>query len=235
MKKYIFCFFAFFLFSQKNFSQDMTENLKKYCLNLSKDFEKISEERKILLRQIADYHSENIKKGKISQCTFICTHNSRRSQFAQVWAWIAAVFYDVKVHSFSGGTAVTACNERTVAALRRAGVRVEEIFQISAPVTVASNPRYQLAWSEKMSSVFLFSKKYDEESENPQKDYCAVMVCSAADKECPVVSGAEKRVFLPFDDPKSDDGTPYESESYDKTCQKIALEIFFLFSCIEKK
>lgn len=212
----------------------MNEKLKNYCRSLSSDFDKIPDERKIILRQIAACLSENSRKDKNSQCTFICTHNSRRSQFAQVWATIAAVFYDVKVESFSGGTAVTACNERTVAALRRAGVRLEEIFQISAPVTVASNPRYQLAWGEKMSSVFLFSKKYDDE-QNPQKDYCAVLVCSSADRECPTVSGAKKRAFLPFDDPKNDDGTPFESESYDGACRKIALEVFFLFSYIEKK
>src|ERR1051325_112332 len=54
--------------------------------------------------------------------TFICTHNSRRSHMSQIWAQTAAYYYGLdRIESFSGGTAATACNCRTVAAMRRVG------------------------------------------------------------------------------------------------------------------
>ncbi len=49
---------------------------------------------------------------------------------------------------------------------------------------------------------------------NPQSDFCAVMVCSDAADNCPVVVGASQRVALSFDDPKEYDGTPQEAVMY---------------------
>jgi len=58
-----------------------------------------------------------------------------------------------------------------------------------------------------MSGWAAWSKKYNDTA-NPKKDFCAVMVCSEADKSCPSVDGAELRVGMPYDDPKYFDGTP---------------------------
>jgi hypothetical protein len=53
------------------------------------------------------------------------------------------------------------------------------------------------------------------------------MVCSDADEACPFVPGAEKRISLPFEDPKNSDGSGKEKEAYDQTAEEIGREISF--------
>ncbi len=65
---------------------------------------------------------------------------------------------------------------------------------------------------------------------NPTEGFAAVMVCSDADKSCPVVPGAEARFAIPFDDPRHFDNTPSEEMAYDKTCRLIARDIFYAMS-----
>lgn len=205
--------------------------LETYCKTLEGEFSRISEERKENLKKIAGFIGEKYKKGETVNLTFICTHNSRRSQFGQVWAKIAAGYYGFdlsRIQTYSGGTEATACNPRTVAALRRAGVKIEEVHQLSAPVTVANNPRYEVRFAEKVPPFFLFSKKYDDE-QNPQKNYGAILVCSQADEACPIVFGAEMRIYNGYEDPKRSDGTAEEGKVYDETCRLIARELFYVF------
>jgi arsenate reductase len=154
--------------------------------------------------------------------TFICTHNSRRSHMSQLWAATAAAWYGVKdVGTFSGGTEATAFNPRAVAALQRAG------FVIENPG--GDNPHYRVAYGPGAPVMECYSKTYDDPS-NPQKGFAAVMTCSQADKNCPVVMGAALRVAIPYDDPKAADGTPDEAQRYDERCNQIATEMFYLFS-----
>ena len=75
----------------------------------------------------------------------------------------------------------------------------------------------------------MFSKKYADKT-NPQEKFAAILVCSSADKGCPVVFGADARFAIPFDDPKSFDDTPQESEKYLERCRQIAREMFFVMS-----
>jgi hypothetical protein len=49
------------------------------------------------------------------------------------------------------------------------------------------------------------------------------------------VEGANKRVSLPYDDPKFYDNTPSESRMYDERCKQIALEMLYLFDYFKKK
>jgi hypothetical protein len=56
------------------------------------------------------------------------------------------------------------------------------------------------------------------------------MVCSDADKSCPIVEGATDRFSLPYDDPRYYDGTPSEEKMYDATVEEIGLEMFYLVS-----
>jgi protein-tyrosine-phosphatase len=234
MKK-LFLIFSLLFMAINSEAQNLLPQLQTYCKNLESEFSQISEERKKVLLQVSNFISEKYKKSETVNLTFICTHNSRRSQFGQVWAKIAATYYGYgqKIETFSGGTEITACNPRTVAALQRAGVEVEIINEISAPVTIANNPRYRVHFDKNTRPFFLFSKKYNEET-NPQKDYCAILVCSQADEACPIVFGAEKRVFCPYEDPKKSDGTSEENQTYDKACRLIAREIFFVFQHISK-
>jgi hypothetical protein len=80
-----------------------------------------------------------------------------------------------------------------------------------------------------MPPLDCFSKVYSDLS-NPQRDFCAVMVCSQADGACPLVAGAALRLAIPYDDPKAFDDTPNETQKYDDRCQQIAREMLYLFS-----
>ncbi len=228
MKKVHFIFTFFFLLAYQTMQAQTPQDLKAYCQTLESEFSLIPEDRKENLKQIASYIKTRLAEQKKAEVVFICTHNSRRSQLAQVWAGLAYQYYGFApegLATFSGGTEATACNPRTVATLKRAGV------QISTPVTVVNNPRYelQLNLAEKKQTLYLFSKKYNEES-NPQKDFCAVLVCSQADESCPVVAGAGKRIYHSYEDPKKSDGSADEAKVYDATCRLIAREMFYMLS-----
>ena len=60
------------------------------------------------------------------------------------------------------------------------------------------------------------------------------MTCSHADENCPFIPEALLRFHLPFVDPKSSDETDLQEETYLKTNQQIAAEIYYIFSEIKK-
>ena len=200
-------------------------NLDQYLKSLA-DFTAIPEDRKAVLEPLAAYLREKQQAGKPAKLTFICTHNSRRSHLGQVWAQIAAYHYGIApVDCFSGGTETTACNPRTVAALKRAGVAVQA-------VTEGQNPMYLLRFAEGVNPIVAFSKGYDQ-SPNPVKNFAAVMTCSHAEANCPFIPGAEKRISVMYDDPKVSDDTPAETEVYDARCRQIAAEMLYVFSKVK--
>jgi len=188
---------------------------------------RIPEQRKEKLRQLTAYVQSLGKLGKPVNLTFICTHNSRRSHMAQIWAQAAATYYGVpNVTAYSGGTGCTAFNPRAVAAIRRAGFKVEK-------TTEGENPIYHVRYSDKRPAITNFSKVYNC-APNPTKDFCAVMTCSNADKACPLVDGASLRVAVPFADPKAFDDTSQEAARYDERCGQICREMLYVFSQVKK-
>ena len=158
----------------------------------------------------------------LAKLTFICTHNSRRSHFGQVWAQVAAHHQgiDSLVTTYSGGTESTAFNDRAVAALRRAGLDIH-------PAQIGENTKYAVHYAEGLEPLLCFSKKYDDASVNPTGGFAAVMTCSEADKGCPVVYGSAARFAIPYVDPKVSDGTPEERDTYDARCAQIAREMLY--------
>jgi arsenate reductase len=212
-------------------------DLQQYCKDRESEFSLIPDDRKENLQQISAYIKEKIAKKETVRLVFICTHNSRRSQFGQVWASVASQYYQfapAQFETFSGGTEATACNPRTVSALQRAGVQISKVNELSAPVTTATNPRYEvvLNLAKKKQFSYLFSKKYNEEP-NPTEKFCAILVCSQADESCPAVFGAEKRIYHGYEDPKKSDDSPEEEKTYDATCQLIAREVLYIFSQVK--
>lgn len=187
------------------------------------EFDQIPAARKQQLDEIAAFVSKNVKADKPSKLTFICTHNSRRSQLAQVWAAAAAAHYGtLSVLTYSGGTESTAFNPRAVRALEQAGFQIERQSD-------GDNPVYRVQFSYEAPAITCSSKVYNE-SPNPREGFCAVMTCAKADKACPVVMGASERVAIPFEDPKAFDGTPQETEKYNERCAQIAREMLYVFS-----
>ena len=175
------------------------------------------------LERVSAYISERVKRGKAARLTFICTHNSRRSQMAQIWAQASAQFFGLSgVYTFSGGTEATTFDPRAVSAMVRAGFRIE-------PRSTKDNPVYLVQSGPELPPVRAFSKAYLDPS-NPQRGFCAVVTCSSADRGCPVITGAEERVLLPYEDPGSSDGTDREATVYDKRCREICREMGWLFA-----
>src|SRR5690606_39171150 len=132
-------------------------------------------------------------------------HNSRRSQFSQIWSQVAADYYGIEAKSYSSGVEVTACNERTVASLERFG------FQVRKEGSV--NPHYHVEWSENSNEIVLYSKLLEDE-QNPTSGFAAIMTCSHADENCPLVLGCEKRIAIRYEDPKTYDDTILEPTFY---------------------
>lgn len=180
----------------------------------------IPAERRERLDLIAAFVKERKAAGATADLTFICTHNSRRSHLSQLWAATAAWYFaQDHVRTYSGGTEATAFNPRAVAAAERAGFRVVK--------PDGMNPVYEVSFTSARNPEPCWSKKYDDPA-NPQKDFCAVMTCSEADKNCPIVFGALDRISLPYIDPKVADGTPEEASRYDERCLQIATEMFYV-------
>ncbi|MGB1248457.1 MAG: protein-tyrosine-phosphatase [Chitinophagales bacterium] len=205
----------------------MFEKLTQYCTEIGNNFDTLSVERKAALTAFSEKIKRQFIENGSSKIIVICTHNSRRSHLGQLWLQIAADFYQVKnIETFSGGTEATALNERVVSCLKNIG------FEIESDNLTPENPIYAIQWQTNMAPYMAFSKKYDTKP-NPKNHFIAVMVCTSADEGCPIVSGAEYRVSLPFDDPKDFDDTPLEKEKYAERCFEIATEMFYTISLLK--
>jgi len=198
-------------------------DLKLYVEQCSAEFEEISEDRRESLGDLVDCVTQKTVDGEPVRLVFVCTHNSRRSHMAQLWAQVAAHAWSVPgIETFSGGTEETAFNPRAVSALRRAGFFIE-LF------TDGTNPIYEVSYRPGMEPMRAFSK-LTSDLPNPNDGFAAVMTCSAADAACPVVVGADERFTVPYDDPKDFDGTERETSAYDERCAQIAREMLWVFS-----
>ena len=194
--------------------------LQNYLDELRQETDQIPSQRRQTLRRLGNYIREELDHNGHARLNFICTHNSRRSHLAQVWmATLAAHFGYDGIETYSGGTAVTACNPRTVAALERAGFRVEN--------PGGDNPHYRIHFAADAAPVVSWSKLYDDPA-NPTEDFAAVMTCSEADANCPFIPGAALRIPLTYEDPKVADDTPEEAARYDERTRQIGRELLWL-------
>jgi arsenate reductase (thioredoxin) len=197
--------------------------VERYVAERIAEFDQIPAERKQELTRLGQQIRDRVADGKPVRLTFICTHNSRRSHLAQLWAAVAATHFKVdQIATYSGGTEVTAFNPRAVAAVQRAGMQVER----SSP---GNNPRYAVRFLVAGPPQVCFSKTFADVS-NPASGFIAVMTCTDADERCPVVPNSLARVALPYEDPKVADDTPAESQRYDERQQQISREMLFLFA-----
>src|SRR5699024_9540725 len=104
---------------------EMYKKLQEYISELEDGFNGIPASRKEELQKLAHFINRKVQKKEPIKLLFICTHNSRRSHFAQIWTSTAAYYYGVEeVKTYSGGTEVTAFNPRAVTAIKRAGFEV---------------------------------------------------------------------------------------------------------------
>lgn len=224
--------FAALTIAADGMSAELLEPVQAFAERVDAAVDSLSQERQELLDGVCDYISTRVERGEPVRLVFICTHNSRRSHLAQVWCQIAAAHYDVPgIETFSGGTEATACNIRTVRALRRAGLSVVATSQ-------TDNPVYLAQYSDALPPLQLYSKVYSRNG-NPSSGFAAMMCCSDADEKCPLVSGSDGRFGLHYEDPKSADNSPAETQRYDERNLQIAQEMFHVMAevadCIGKK
>ena len=188
----------------------------------------IINERKEVLQILIDFIQEKVTNSEAVNLNFICTHNSRRSHLSQIWAQVAAANYNIpNVFCYSGGTEATAMFPMVGETLKTQG------FIINA-ITENSNPIYAVQYNSNSHPIICFSKTFDD-AFNPTSNFAAIMTCSNADKGCPFIAGAEKRIPLTFDDPKAFDNTPLQAEKYLERSIQIATEMLYVFSKISLK
>ena len=198
----------------------LTKTIKE--LNVSS----ILEDRKQILQSLIDYIRQKVESSDSINLNFICTHNSRRSHLSQIWAQTMASFYNIKnVHCYSGGTEATAMFPMVAKTLSNQGFLVKSLSE-------GKNPVYSIKFSENEHPVICFSKTFDDEF-NPKSEFAAIMTCSHADENCPIVLGCEKRIPITFEDPKAFDGTPQQAEKYLERSIQIATELKYVFSKIQ--
>lgn len=197
----------------KNFSE-----LADYLLTQAAAFNPADNHRQSL-ESIAAYVKEKKSANSPARLNFICTHNSRRSHFGQVMAQVIAARMGLNIETYSGGTEGTAFHPNAVSALQALGVDIQKLDE-------SANPHYRITTGA--VSTETFSKVFSE-SPNPQKEFAAIMVCSSADAGCPFVAGAEKRISLPFEDPKVSDGTPGQNAMYRERALQIGTELAWAF------
>tara|TARA_Y100001980_G_C14522168_1_gene297518 strand:+ start:315 stop:923 length:609 start_codon:yes stop_codon:yes gene_type:complete len=191
-----------------------------YATNLE-----ISDSRKLILKELVKY----IKTKKASKSevhlNFICTHNSRRSQFCQIWAETASAYYNKKIYCYSGGLVVTEFNINAVNTMKKCGFDVIK--------SGSKNPTYSLYYSNsRVRPISVFSKLYNDPV-NKANSFAAITTCSDAEENCPFILNAKKRIFLEYDDPKLFDNLPNKMEKYFDCSFQIASELFYVFRNVE--
>lgn len=199
--------------------------LERYVSALA--FEGLTADRREALQPLTEYIQGKVAANSEIRINFICTHNSRRSHLAQIWAQAAAAYYGIpNVYCYSGGTESTALHAMVAQTLQNAGFAVQVL-------SGGDNPVYAVKHSENEHPVVAFSKTYYDEF-NPESGFAAIMTCSQADGGCPFISGAEKRIPITYDDPKAFDNTPEQADKYNERSLQIATEMFYVFSKIKK-
>lgn len=185
----------------------------------------VEENRKNILDQIVLYAKESLAAHGVCKFVFVCTHNSRRSQLAQAWAFGLSQVYQIPFESYSGGVEETAFHTNAIEALRNQGFIIE--------TETGMNPKVTIQIQKEGKTLTCFSKIYDDRA-NPKSHFAAIMVCDHADANCPFVVGAEKRISLNYKDPKRFDGSDDAISGYEATSIEIGNEMNYIFSNLVK-
>ncbi len=205
--------------------QIMNSSLKTIVTEIL-NFNFIDNQRKTILQPLVAYIQDKVNNNQIINLNFICTHNSRRSHLAQVWAQFAAAYYNIQnINCYSGGTEETALFPKVAETLENQGFQILKIAD-------NKNPIYAIKFDENCLPIIGFSKKYDD-AYNPISNFVAILTCSQADDGCPFIAGAEKRIPITYEDPKISDGTTNQTEVYQQRSIEIATEMMYVFSQIK--
>lgn len=185
--------------------------------------EELSAERRERLLPLVNYLRQKRKENAAVHLNFICTHNSRRSQFAQFWSCVWSDHFGFDFKSFSGGTEATAVYPEVLKSMERFGFEVNK--------AAGTNPKQEVYISSS-NSIELYSKVFDDSS-NPKQGFAAIMTCADAYENCPFIPGCEARIALSYSDPKAFDNTLIQSSMYDARSWQIATELYHVYQTIQ--
>jgi hypothetical protein len=188
---------------------------------LTTSFDRINGAHLAAGEKLAEWIVASYQHGKPLSIIFVCTGNSRRSILGATMGNVAADYWGLpEIRCYSGGTAPSAFNPRTIATLKAIGIEVEPTGEEAERGLEGSpNPIYLVRWGDTAGNAapametIEFSKHYSNAA-NPQTGFAAIMVCSQADAECPMVRGASRRISMPYLDPKAYDDSEYEAAKY---------------------
>lgn len=182
----------------------------------------IPDKRKAILQPLIDFIQSKKNQNDVINLNFICTHNSRRSHFCQVWAQAMAAHFNIdKVFCYSAGTVETEIFPVVPITLQVQGF---DLYMVSR----GKNPVYAIKFDDNSAPVHAFSKTIGYGG-NPKSNFAAVMTCDDADKKCPILPGAEKRIAINYVDPKKSDGTAKMMETYYNKSLEIGQEMWWVF------
>ncbi len=199
---------------------NINAKIKKFILDLKID--EIQNERLKIIDKIGKSMNQNIMNGSFPNILFVCSHNSRRSQFAEIWSNTMNCIFKKKIKILSAGIFKTAVHYQVINVIRDTGFKIRK-----------KGNNYYLKYSNNYKEIKIYSKKIDDINTN--SSLIVINTCSDADINCPSVPNTLERFLLSYEDPKISDNTKFEKKKYQETCKKIASEIFYLFSNIKKQ
>ncbi len=158
----------------------------------------------------------------------ICTHNSRRSQFAEVWLSVALLEAGVDgVAVASAGTETAAIAPGVLRALAADGFDVSgDDAMGNAPVQVRGRGIERPLWSKSIEKAVAAVRG--------PSNVVGLMVCAAADANCPSAAGVGFQARLPYVDPKLSDGSVGERAAYAKTSKRVEAEMRWLVRAVQE-
>lgn len=196
----------------------MYSQLQQTVDELKNSFTEISSERKMLLDDIAQQLGNWLKNRTEAHLIYICTHNSRRSQMAQIWMWLAlkeAGFNHISV--WSGGTEATTFHPNAQNAIESAGFFLK----------TASDSNIEVRFSDLGEPLICDSAVFTDFTEK-LSEFAAIMTCDDADQKCPFVPGASLRISQTYTDPKWSDNSEKTEQVYAETSRIIGREQFYI-------
>ena len=188
----------------------------------------ITPERKIILQPLIDFIQEKLSHQHKKSLNLIFTSNIQKTHYSQFGPQTAAAYFNIEnVFCYSGGTEATALFPMVAKTIEQNGFQIKRL-------STESNSVYAIKYSDNEHPIIGFSKTFDDDF-NPKSGFAAILTCSQADGDCPFIAGAEKRIPIPFEDPKVFDNTAQQTEKYLERSIEIATELFYVFSQIKNK
>lgn len=121
------------------------QKIDDYIDTLTNNFESISQNRKLEIEKLSEIICGELSEHQLCNVVFICTHNSRRSQIAELLFRIGIRYHQIRgLHGYSGGTEATAFNPSAVNACRNKNIPVIKLDGSIANHTYVTSYKYNL-------------------------------------------------------------------------------------------